>query len=84
MDELMIKVNTDVLKGVISGVTSGINNVQKAFSDIDSLISSSSRYWESAGHSTMMEQYSIRRDDYSRIFAAIKDHFQNLQKIAGV
>ncbi len=84
MDELIIKVRTEVLKGVVSGVTSKINHVQKAFSDIDSFISLTSRYWESVGHNTMLEQYSIRRDDYSRIFSAMNEHFLNLQKIAGI
>ena len=84
MDELVLKVNTDVLRGVIQGVTAKINNVQSAFSSIDSTISSTSRYWESVGHNTMLEQYQIRRDDYERIFTAMTKHFQNLQQIAGV
>lgn len=84
MDNITIKVDTTLLKSVIDEVTQKISNVRNAFNDVSSIVSSTSAYWESAGHDTMKNQFDIRIDDYERIFGEMMNHFINLQQIVGV
>lgn len=84
MEEIKIKVSTDRLKNVFTNVTTRIDNVQKAFDEVDQKITQSITYWESQGHDSMKQNFDIRKDDYQKLFKEFEQHIKNLQEIAGV
>ncbi|MBO5159771.1 MAG: hypothetical protein J6B94_09340 [Lachnospiraceae bacterium] len=84
MDEYVIKVTPQRLETISQEVVGKVENVKKAFENVTALISSTEQYWQRKGNRYMREAYSIRKDDYERIFAEIKGHVIKLQTIAGV
>lgn len=84
MDEFIIKVTPEKLETISQDVVGKVENVQKAFENVSSLIASTEQYWRRNGNCRMREAYNNRKDDYERVFGEIKNHVVKLQTIAGV
>ena len=84
MDDIIIKVDTDVLRKVSGNAKEKIQNAKRAFEDMETLIRRTADYWEGQGHDSMQNAYQMRSDDYQRIFMGLEDHVNNLLQIAGV
>lgn len=84
MDDIIIKVDTAVLKSVSGDVKKKIKIAQKAFDDMENTIKRTAEYWEGSGQDRMQYAYKIRSDDYQRIFMGLQDHVDHLLQIAGV
>ena len=84
MDEFIIKVTPERLESISQDVTGKVERVQRAFEEVEDIISGTSQYWQRKGNRCMQEFYNIRKDDYQRIFGEIREHVFKLQTIAGV
>ena len=84
MDDIIIKVDTAILKSVSSDAREKIQNAQKAFEDMENIIKRTADYWEGSGQDSIQNAYKIRGDDYQRIFMGLQDHVDHLLQIAGI
>ena len=84
MDSFRIRVTPSVLNTAFSDVSVKLTQVQEAFAEIHTKVSNTATYWEGDGHNSMVEYYSLREDDYIRIFNGFRQHIDNLKVIAGV
>ena len=81
---IQLKVSPQALKAKSSEISSDISKLQRQWSRIGEVISSTKSYWEGEGSDTHQRYYRNVSDDVTKLLRRLKEHPTDLMKMAGV
>ena len=83
MSEIEIKVTPDVLEKKAQEVTTAINKMERCFDQVQNLVARTRYYWVGQAGEIHRELVTQKKEDMEQIIKRLKDHPDNLRKIAG-
>lgn len=84
MARLVLKVTPEQLKTKATVVEKQIQDVEKAFDEIEKVIKASKKYWIGDASDKHVQSFEELTDDISTVIKRLKEHPVDLQKMAGV
>lgn len=83
MSEIEIKVTPEVLEKKAQEVTAAINQMERCFDQVQNLVARTRYYWVGQAGEIHRELVTEKKEDMEQIIKRLKDHPDNLRKIAG-
>lgn len=83
-DDLILKVNSEVMKKVSDEAYKNINAAKTTFEEVETSILGMSKYWQGKGYDAMQKLYISRREEYENAFKSLEEHVNKLNEMAGV
>ncbi len=81
--DVHIKVNTAQLNSKADTVTTEINNMNKCFEQLESIINKTASYWIGEAGDEHRKLYSEQKDNIDIIMRRLKEHPVDLRTMAG-
>ena len=83
MSEIEIKVTPEVLEKKAQEVTAAVSQMERCFEQVQNLVARTRYYWVGQAGELHRELVTDKKEDMEQIIKRLKDHPDNLRKIAG-
>ncbi len=84
MANIELKVTPAELKAKAGEITSEINRIEQDFQKIAQAVSTSRGYWEGDASQAHQNYYTSYQDEIASVIAKLKEHPEDLLKMAGI
>ncbi len=84
MASITLKVTPAELKKKSGEITNSINSIEKDFQEIDKLITGTKKYWQGDASDQHIQSYMKMKEDLTKIVRRLREHPEDLEKMAGI
>lgn len=84
MASIILKVKPDELKKKSGDIKKEITRIESEFKEIDRVVTGTKKYWEGEASDQHIKSYTKMKDNITEIIKRLKEHPEDLEKMAGV
>lgn len=84
MANIKLKVKPDELVSKSGEIKKDINAIEQSFTKVTTLVTNTKKYWEGDASDKHIKRYNELKEDFQTIVKRLKEHPDDLEKMAGV